>query len=181
MKNGIVTLILLISSISGWSQTDKEKAAAHYDTALVAFKTDYQSQEEFIAGMNKADTEVNNSLRLDQTNPEAFFLRGKLFAMQKRWENVIEVLNYAIELDNTQWEYYMRRGMSHGILKHRVESINDLDTSIELAPDQGAPYYHRGMQHYGQMHDEMACADFAKAVVLGFEQAQQAINSYCGG
>jgi len=181
MKIRIVVMILLINSMSLWAQTDKEKATTHYETAIAAFKSDYTTQEEFYAGMDKADSEVNKSLTLDQTNPEVFYLRGKLFAMQKRWEKVIEVLDYAIGLDNTNWEYYMKRGMTRTIVKERTAALIDLNKAIELAPEQGESYFHRGMLHYGVARDTEACQDFNKAVELGYEQAQGAVSNYCGG
>jgi len=161
-------------------QTNEEKATAHYELAKVAFNAKYESHEEFVSGMERASDEINQSLQLDQTNPDAFLLRGNLYAMTKRWDKVVECMDFALRLDNTNSEYFMKRGMAKNILKDHVNALIDLNMAIDNRPDCGECWFNRGMLYYGQAMDDEACRDFNEAVKLGYSKALSAVNKYCG-
>lgn len=178
----ITTLVLLIGIMaSAYAQTDLKNATSLYQQSKSAFIADYTSQEEFVAGMQLADSLIDESLKLDQTNADAFLVRAKLFAMTKTWSRAEEALNFAIGLDDTVPEYYMRRGMTRNILKMRAEASYDLNKAIQLDPEYAEAYFHLGYWYYGGALDAEACSHWSKAKELGYAQADVVLANYCGG
>lgn len=178
----ILNLLVFIGIVAmADAQTALEKATNFYEQSKAAFKADYTSQEEFITGMKLADSLIDESLKLDQTNADAFLVRAKLFAMTKTWSRAEEALSFAISLDSSVPEYYMRRGMTRNILKMRTEANYDLNKAIELNPEYGEAYFHLGYWYYAGAMDAEACSSWSKAQELGYAQADGVLTNYCGG
>jgi hypothetical protein len=51
---------------------------------------------------------------------------------------------------------------------------------VKLAPNFAQTYYNVGLAQIKLNQNQSACANFARAKELGYEQAGEALKQYCG-
>jgi len=59
------------------------------------------------------------------------------------------------------------------------KSVTALTLAIEKSPENGEYYHNRGISFLRLDKMENACADFNKAVQLGYQQARSQIERHC--
>ncbi len=181
MKKLILLFAILTSTVGLYAQSDKEKAMEHFLIAKEAYKKDYYDKESWAEGMVKTENELNKSLELDQSIPEVFYFRALLFTTADQPNEAIEFCTYAIQLDSSNAEYFLRRGVIHSKQEKYTHALFDLNMALEIDPENANAYYNLGMIYYYTDQNEGACEKFKKALELGQNDAQQGIESTCGG
>ena len=64
-------------------------------------------------------------------------------------------------------------------MENYATAIEDFNKSIELNPNYGLAYSRRGSAKFNLNNKTGACADWNKAVELGYDKAQSLIDENC--
>jgi tetratricopeptide (TPR) repeat protein len=118
-----VSIFSTVTTIS--AQTNLEKATSFYQQSKAAFKADYTSQEEFVAGMQLADSLIDESLR-----------RGMTRNILKMRAEANYDLNKAIQLDPEYGEAYFHLGYWYYGGALDAEACSHWTKAKELGYDQ---------------------------------------------
>ncbi|MBC7863778.1 MAG: tetratricopeptide repeat protein [Bacteroidia bacterium] len=107
----------------------------------------------------------------------AFFL-GSNYFLNNNMPDAITYLSNAIAIKG-EAEYYKLRGKAYFINKNFEKALTDFDVAVSLKPEDGEAWYFRGTTRGEQRNRDGACADWRKAVSLGYQDSNGYINSIC--
>jgi len=123
----------------------------------------------------------NKSVQMNETNPEAFYWRGRTLVSQGRFEPAVEDFQKAVNLRPDYAEAYDNLGWLYERLGETDKAVEALSRSIGLKPDNGWAYNQRGRNLFKQGDKEGALRDAKKACDLGFEEGCKAYERLKGG
>ena len=99
------------------------------------------------AELDKAIVDSSEAIRLDPTDPLAYFNRGRAY--------------------DSRGAYYKANLGSSGRQKQQDDynkAVADFTEAIQLNPDYAGAYRHRGNAHYYESEHDKAIADFSEAI-----------------
>jgi tetratricopeptide (TPR) repeat protein len=99
----------------------------------------------------KALQDYGRALALDQTVPDPYNSRGKLFFMSNSVDTVnmaLQDYTSAITIDPTFAEYHMNRGATYARLQNFNAALNDLLKAGELDPNNPTIYFNRSIVYH---------------------------------
>jgi tetratricopeptide (TPR) repeat protein len=128
---------------------------------------------------NKAIDCFTEAIKLNGAEAEYYYLRGYLYLDLFKNDQAMADLNKALELNPKHGEAYFERGNLYYRSKDFKRQIAEYDKAIAAVPQSGKFYYWRGDAKLQQLKDkEGACADFNKALELGYKRAE-AMKDIC--
>jgi len=125
--------------------------------------------------------ELDRSIQMNQSDPEAYFWRGRILVSQGRFEPAAEDFGEAVKLKPDFAEAYDNLGWLLDRLGDTDSAIEALSKSIELKPDNGWAHHHRGRMHFKKGDRDRALKDAEKACGLGFQEGCKAYENYKSG
>jgi tetratricopeptide (TPR) repeat protein len=178
MKNLILALLMTVCT-GVYCQTNNQKALQDFEAAKEAFSTNYATEKEYITGMMKTESELNQSLELDQSIANVFYYRALLFISADQNLEAIEFLEYAIQRDSVNAEYHLRKGVTQTKIEYYTAAMASFNQALVYAPEDPNIYFNRGMIYYYTDQADNACKSFKEALSLGLASAQEAIDQTC--
>lgn len=131
---------------------------------------------------------LTKAISLDDTNPDAWFLRGTLKMIIDDFQNAIPDLNKALEIKAAGKKenkiirnnscIYCHLAYTNAKLDNPIMSISFYDKAIEANPARGESFYRRGLVKLTTGQKEDAANDFKKAERLNYKQASEALKNY---
>lgn len=170
------------------SEKKYKEAIVKYDSALIYASTKKDSalilykigrNLHFSNKTKQAIKILHRSLRLDSDNAQAMGLMGFLYGFLGDYDQALSILNSAINIDSSFIDNYYYRGLVNTLLYNFPKAIEDFDNYIINNSNYAKAYYDRGAAKLGTQKLSDACADFKKALELGYEDAERVINEYC--
>jgi lipoprotein NlpI len=84
----------------------------------------------------------------DGKSVKAYFLRGRLYAAQRKHEQAVADLDQVLKLDSKHGQAYDKRGEERFKLGRFKESVEDFDKAIELSARKEREHWQRGISYY---------------------------------
>ncbi|MCX6233741.1 MAG: tetratricopeptide repeat protein [Bacteroidetes bacterium] len=126
--------------------------------------------------------DLNRAIELKPDYGMAYYNRAVCKFGSSDLQGAIQDYDKAIELMPDFAHAYVNRGVCKYQLSDLQGAIQDYTKSIELNPTYGIVYFNRGMAKISTKMPDLiasACADFQKALELGYAQSGEAISKYC--
>jgi tetratricopeptide (TPR) repeat protein len=174
-------------SMKEWIQGLEEKARdlLGQRTRIIEGKRD-SAKEHLLEGYRlyrkkryaRALDELDKAIQMNETNPEAYFWRGRTLISQGRFESAAEDFQKVLKLKPDYAEAYDNLGWLYDRLGETDRAIDALSKSIELKSDNGWTYYQRGRVRFKKGDREGALRDAEKACSLGFEEGCKAYENF---
>jgi tetratricopeptide (TPR) repeat protein len=119
-----------------------------------------------------------------EQNPEygaAYYNRGAAKAQLKSYEAGMQDFELAVKKDPGLKDVKLNIALVKLGMKKYEEAIKDLDKVIfEDEENISKAFYYRAEAKYKLFGKEKACEDWEKAANLGYEQAIETVNTFCG-
>lgn len=125
---------------------------------------------------NDALRDLNESIRLRQTNPVAFNNRGIILNAMGRFGEAMQNLDHAIKLNENYADAYENRGLVNAAMGRYDFAIKDYDKAIKLRSTNPWSFINRGSAKNNMGEFKDAKADFMKALKLN----KKICDSYIG-
>jgi tetratricopeptide (TPR) repeat protein len=110
---------------------------------------------------------LNNAVRSDPNDTEAYLQRGELFALEGRRDRAFEDLNRAINLDPKNLIGFVERSELYTIAGDADHALADADRGIQLDPASEAAYAARAEAYAVKEAWDRAMQDAGAAIRLG--------------
>jgi protein O-mannosyl-transferase len=118
------------------------------------------------------------TIKLDATHEQAYSNMGVAWSRLNDYKKAMECYDKAISIMPGYFEAWLNRGVDKFYARDFLGALNDLNKTIELKPDLAPAYYFRALVNLKSGNKEV-CGDFGKALELGFQAAEQAVQTYC--
>lgn len=118
-------------------------------------------------------TDLNNRLKLDNKNVDAYYNRGLLYARNSQYEKAIKDFSEVIKLNPRDSEAYCNRGNANFEAGKLDLALADYNTGLKFKANDADLYYNRGLVYLKKGSQEKALADIRKASTLGQGKAKE--------
>jgi hypothetical protein len=119
----------------------------------------------------------DRAVKVTDNNDTAYYNRGTVRAGFGNFRQAIGDFDKALAINPKYAEAYYNRGYSYAALGNYSQAIGDYDKALELNPNDGDAYTNRA-NAYSRLGNEMqAIEDFKTAARLGYQSAQNTLNS----
>jgi len=151
-------------------------AASLIGRAEVVAKAIFQNPKQAGARLPQflalAVKDLERSLALNENQPEAQFLLGRLYAAAGRREQALKALDKVVDAEKVPLEKRVKALLLRGTMHQDEEKrVADYNRAIELAPDNAEAVSGRAVFLLSQGKLDQAVADFTKAIELEPEKA----------
>ena len=148
---------ILISAILFLSLTSSN---LNSQTAEEYFKMGYK--EDMAGNFEKAVEYYTESLKLAPESANAFYNRGKVYALGlKNYKAALQDFTKAIEINPSFAEAYCNRGLTFDKLKEYNSAIADFEKALEINPNLFQAYNGRGSVYFYLKKYQEAIPDFS--------------------
>jgi tetratricopeptide (TPR) repeat protein len=124
--------------------------------------------------------DYNIAIRFEPGLKDGYLNRGFMFFKTQVFGQAFEDFNQAVALDPTDVMAIYNRGRAALAIGEIAIAEQDFEEAIALSPDYALAHYWMGMVLIGREQKEEACARFLRAKNLGYDEAQAAIDDFCG-
>jgi tetratricopeptide (TPR) repeat protein len=160
-----------------------EKALIDYTLLIKKNKSDasFYKQKALIENelelFESAKNDIAIYLKFYPWDSEALFVAGKINLNDGDYFEALKYFNQSIEKDNSKPAYYEARGDAYFAVKTYEYAENSFSMALDLEPT-GVIYYKKGLCRLALNNVEGACADWKKAVKLGYFPAEDYLKKY---
>ena len=129
------------------------------------------ASEWFDKGFHEKDWNIrieyySKAIELDPQYMAAYYQRGDLFMVVRKYEAAIQDYSKVIELLPNNASAYRERGDAYTCLEKYEAAISDYNKAIELNPEDAIAYMERGDIYKYLSKYEAAIVDYTKAIEL---------------
>ncbi len=124
----------------------------------------------------KALMRLGQQIELKEAAAEAALNVSYALYQEKKYAEVISLLDRAIELNPSYAIAYNSRGVAYADLKKYQWAIDDYDRAIELDPNDARAYYNRGLAYRNLKEYQRAVQDYDRAIALDPNDAKVYYN-----
>ncbi len=123
----------------------------------------------------EAIRKLNESIRLDPQNAQAYYLLGLIYAEKKDMKNAINAFNDAVKYNPDFTEAYLNLGGAYGVIGQYDQSLIALGEALRL--DSGNPkiYFNMAMVYKSKGNNTEAKKYFAEAKKLALKENDSAL------
>jgi tetratricopeptide (TPR) repeat protein len=100
-----------------------------------AFWLDYSQQLSTAIRYTEALAAAERALALDDTNPEAWYVRGTCYAMLAQYEAALRDFEQALALNPLYVAAWDGKAWVLGIMGQKMEALEAINKALELEPD----------------------------------------------
>ncbi len=151
---------LLLKGLYSPQQLDKAAAAGYRDRAESLLDTE--------GGEERALKTINQSIGLDSTVAESYFIRGRVLYLTANMEEALKDFSKAFRKANGQvsdYHYYIR-GLVHYEMEQFSQAYADFSQAIRLNTKESAYYYDRAYAAAALDNYEDAIRDINQAMAM---------------
>lgn len=147
-------LPLFLFNFSLFGQVNQDKLTHLADSLFVV--GDYIKAKEY----------CDDLIKMDSTNDYAFFLRGRIHAVNWNKYGALTDFNKAIELNPTESNYYIEKAKFNMNSTYRSLAKHDFEMAIRLEPNNPKIYYYRSQYYELELSYGYALTDINRAISL---------------
>ncbi|MGX1928824.1 tetratricopeptide repeat protein [Flagellimonas sp. 2504JD4-2] len=129
--------------------------------------------------IEKAMRYINYAIKIDETNSEAYYTRGKIKAENGNFEAGLRDINSSIKISPNNIFYYFNRIKILLYLKDFDGALRDYDTIVQLDNKNIEAYVGRANLNKELGNYKDACHDWQVLSRLGYNSAQNYILQFC--
>lgn len=127
----------------------------------------------------EALADYNQFLGLRPDDPKALISRGITLFRLKNTEAALADLNRSLQLAPSE-SALLNRGVIYLNIKEYEKAIQDFTATLKMNPSFSYAYFNRGLSYIMSGNTEAGCKDLQQAHSLGFPQAAEVLQKYCG-
>lgn len=190
----LIPLAVLFScSGNDSSQGDQFLSNQQYEQAVAAYSevlaTDAKNTNvlykrgrayEAMGNLDEAEKDFKSAFDLDQRNIQVLMSLSNIYQKKKDNEMALQYASYATQIPGAPAMAFFLKGRAYHLLGNTESAMADYNTAIKIDGDFGQAYYYRGMLKRATGQNRASCTDLRKAVSLGYAQAEEAVENYCG-
>jgi len=169
LKKGLILgYILVICQIFGCSPDALatsmvlNKSASALSQSLVQMAMKKNEQGNYIAALN----DLNEAIRLDQKDIDAYFNRGLIYYHLHSTEKAIEDFSIAINLNNNFVEAYVNRGNIYLELEDYSMAMRDYNQVLNSNPNNSLALNNLGLVYLNLGEYQKADKYFKKSIIV---------------
>jgi tetratricopeptide (TPR) repeat protein len=121
-------------------------------------------------------TSLNNLIKLDETNADAFYNRGWLYVYKGDLQMAEKDYTKAIENKKRYVDAYYNRGLVYVKMKRYEQAIKDFSEVIKLKPNEVDAYCNRGNANFQLGKTDLALQDYIAALKIDPKDADLFYN-----
>jgi tetratricopeptide (TPR) repeat protein len=160
---------LAIKSFNQALNIDNTDILSHY----------YRGWASYYMGLNH-DALVDAEYCVKNGGNNAYSLKGWAQYKLGNHKEAFSNFNDCIRLNKTDSKCYNGKGNYYFMIKMNYQlALDAFSKAIKYNSKEGKYYFNRGLANERLRYKGDACADYRKAVRLGFTQAQSQLNAYC--
>ncbi|MGZ4038529.1 MAG: tetratricopeptide repeat protein, partial [Bacteroidia bacterium] len=152
---------------------DMAISLAAYPKAIISRAGIYYELKDYARAINDA----TDALRKEPDSFKAHFLLGNCFNDLNQLEKALYSYDRAIALKGDEPEFYFKRAIVKGKMQRFADCLADLEIATSLGPEFAEAFYWKGVARVNLKKNP--CADFQKALNLGYEEARNPFYKYC--
>lgn len=152
---------------------DKAIELKKYSKAYVARANVYYTLKDFTKAMNDAQI----VLKTEPNNMNANYVMANCYDEMNQLEKALLFYNKVISINSENPLFFMQRGILYGKLQQYPSCLLDLEACTSLDANYAEAYYWKGVVKVNMKQNP--CSDLKKALDLGFNAAQQPLQTYC--
>lgn len=163
-----------------------QEALPLFDRSIELYADDFDAWNNrgnvkyFMKDYEDALKDYSQAIKIFPEFSSAYHNRGSLYATIGKYPEAIADYSRALSIKPTYIEAYYNRGLVYNLQKDYDKAILDFSKAIELDPSLGKAYYDRGASKINMGSTDEGCSDMQQALGLGFQQAQNAMDQFCG-
>ena len=154
--------------------TQKPKPAA--TTATASKQTKPAPKKPLDSEMEMKLTSLNNLIKLDKTNADAYYNRGWVYVYKGDLNKAEKDYSKAIENKKRNEDAYYNRGLVYIKMKKYQQAINDFSEVIKLKPKAVDAYCNRGNANFQLGKADLALKDYNAALKIDPKDADLYFN-----
>jgi tetratricopeptide (TPR) repeat protein len=134
-----------------------------------------------LQGLERHEEAVNCLLNATETGkgfPQAHYLLGCTFNQNAAYDKAEEQFSVLLVKNPDVADLYYNRGFARYHLERYAEAIEDFAHVCELEPKSGDAHYQIGVCHHRLGQADPAIEHLEKAVQLGYDEAQKALDEW---
>ncbi len=128
---------------------------------------------------SEASNAVSQFLNYFPDNAEAFFISGKILALNNENIAALENYNKAIKNDSSKPEYFISCGDTYLKTKTFESAVSSYSMALDLNPRISEAWYKKGVAEIKLYKYAEACEDLKKAKSMNYNKADDLIFKYC--
>ncbi|MFO0477791.1 MAG: hypothetical protein ACK50L_03295 [Bacteroidota bacterium] len=145
----------------------------NYYKAYVGRANIYYSLKDF----SKTISDAEKAISLNKNYSKANFVLANCYDDLNKLDQALFFYNKAIINNSEDGSFFLRRAVVFGKKQQFVDCLNDLEKCTQLEPNDAEAYFWKGVAKVNLK--KSPCADFKKALDLGFTEAQNPYQKYC--
>ncbi len=142
-------------------------------------KSNPAKKQEAINSFNKAISDFNNALRLNNQDTQAWSNKGLAYWRMGINDSAIIHLNNAVRIDPEYAIGWSNLGSVYFSINRVDEAINAYEKAVTYNPTFSDGWYNIGILNYNLGRKDKACESLNKAAALGMEHAANAYRDLC--
>ncbi len=170
-----------------------DKAIADYNKVLALHELDKDKDKKSVdpetlrnlaaayAATNQFDKAIAGYDAAIKLKPKAdyYYMKGNAFAAMQKYEDAMAQYDQAMTMQKDYVDAINNKANCLSALKRFKESVPLYDQAIALNGTAPNYYANRGLAKNSLGDKNGACADWTKALQMGYAQAQNLLNQYC--
>ena len=160
-----------------------------YEKAIKDFTKAIEQKNYFRAYLSRAEVffqlkdfskslnDIQTVLASEPNNTKANYLAGNCYNDLNQLDVALGYYNKCINLNPVESQFYFNRAIVFGKQQKFSECLNDLKLSTDINPNFAEAYYWKAVAKVNLKQNP--CADFEKAIKLGYLLARDPFFKYC--
>ena len=132
--------ILVLAIVSVLSLSSVSYASENSDNIAKSKDCVEQARTDYI----NAEQKLNEAIKLNNKNDEAYYDLGRYFSARKDYKRAINYFSKAISINPQKHEYYVYRAAAEVFLNSLKPAISDFNKAIEINPKNSVAYFGLG-------------------------------------
>lgn len=151
---------------------DKQRASKEYEDAIKfdrSYIKGYVAYANVLVDLKRIDDAMDNitkALGMDDKNPDAYYVRSRIYAVNLDYPLAINDLSKNIVLQPETPKHYINRGKYYQEFNQHTNAINDFTKAITLKEDDPDAYLLRAKSYEEILNLEKAARDYQKITEL---------------
>ena len=121
-------------------------------------------------------TSLNNLIKMDKTNADAFYNRGWVYVYKGDLQKAVKDYTKAIEIKKRYVDAYYNRGLVYVKMKKYQQAIKDFSEAIKMKPNEVDAYCNRGNANFQLGKMDLALQDYNAALKIDPKDADLYYN-----